>query len=222
MKYKLIIFDFDGTLGDTRANIIMTMKETLRRKGLPMVSDESIGATIGLPLEESFLQLFPDLSEKEMLGCAALYREIFEEKRRVLIPTLFPGAKETLQALTEMGCTLSVASSRRSPSLSSFLNDMGIARYFSYVLGADNVAKAKPDPEPVLKTLRDLGFSAEETLVVGDMPVDILMGKRAGAAGCGVTYGNSSREELLSSGADIIADSLPELLLSLGVRPGSE
>ena len=59
---------------------------------------------------------------------------------------------------------------------------MGIAPYFQYVLGADNVAKAKPDPEPVLQTQRDLGFRPEETLVVGDMPVDIFMGARAAPA----------------------------------------
>ena len=80
------------------------------------------------------------------------------------------------------------------------------------MLGADDVTKAKPDPEPVLLTLRKLGFSASRTLVVGDMPFDILMGRGAGAKTCGVTYGNSSREELQVSGADYVIDDFANLL----------
>ena len=111
---------------------------------------------------------------------------------------------------------LTVASSRLSLSLNDFLRDMGIAPFFSYVLGADNVSAAKPDPEPVLKTLRDLHFRADEALVVGDMPVDILMGKRAGAFTCGVTYGNSDREALKKAGANHVLDDfgrLPEIIV---------
>ena len=85
---------------------------------------------------------------------------------------------------------------------------MDIAPYVSYVLGADNVTHAKPHPEPVLKTMAEMGFGAGETLVVGDMPVDILMGKGAGARTCAVTYGNATREELEAAGADVIIDSL--------------
>jgi phosphoglycolate phosphatase len=92
---------------------------------------------------------------------------------------------------------------------------MGIAPYISYVLGADSVDKAKPDPEPVLKTLREMGYTANDTLVVGDMPVDILMGSRAGALTCAVTYGNASRSALAASGATYIIDDFAELLTLL-------
>ena len=74
------------------------------------------------------------------------------------------------------------------------------------------MVKAKPDPEPVLNTLSALGFKASETLVVGDMNVDILMGKNAGAKTCGVTYGNGTKEELEEAGADYIIDSFDELI----------
>jgi phosphoglycolate phosphatase-like HAD superfamily hydrolase len=97
---------------------------------------------------------------------------------------------------------------------------MGVAEYFSYVIGADSVTHAKPNPEPVLKTLSDLGFRPEEALVVGDMPVDILMGKGAGAATCGVTYGNASREALTAAGADFIIDEFSQLKAILGQLNG--
>lgn len=216
MDAKLIVFDFDGTLGDTRANIVLTMRETIRTLGLPERSEAEIAATIGVPLEEGFAQMYPGITEEEMIQGAKCYREVFEKSRKVLVPELFPHVKETLSELKERGLVLTVASSRRSASLNDFLRDMGIAPFISYVLGADNVSKAKPDPEPVLKTLRDLDMKAEETLVVGDMPVDILMGLRAGAKTCAVTYGNASRDDLLGAGADYVIDDMAELPEILG------
>lgn len=211
MKIKLIIFDFDGTLGDTRANIIMTMQETMRVLGYPVAGEEAIAATIGLTLEDGFRELFPGLTERDILRCAEVYRDLFEKNRRKMIPTLFPHVKETLNLLKERGYILSVASSRQSVSLRGFLHDMSVEDCISYILGADNVEKSKPDPEPVLKTLRELGIPAEESLVVGDMPVDIIMGLRAGAATCGVTYGNSSRDDLVEAGAGYIIEDISEL-----------
>lgn len=211
MKKRLIIFDFDGTLGDTRANIILTMQETMRTLGYPVAGEEPIAATIGLTLEDGFRELFPELTESDILRCAEVYRELFEKNRRKMVPKLFPNVKETLYLLKDRGYILSVASSRQSVSLRGFLQDMSVEDCISYILGADNVEKSKPDPEPVLKTLRELGIPAEECIVVGDMPVDILMGLRAGAATCGVTYGNSSREDLAAAGAGYIIDDISEL-----------
>ena len=88
---------------------------------------------------------------------------------------------------------------------------MGLAPYISYVLAAEDVTHAKPNPEPVLKTLEALSFKPEETLVVGDMPVDILMGLGAGALTCGVTYGNSNRAALTDAGANFVIDNFGEL-----------
>ncbi len=208
---RLIIFDFDGTLGDTRATIVETMTETIRDLGYAPATEEAIAATIGLPLEGCFRQLFPDLSDGDTLRLAARYREIFERTRKARIPALFPHVKETLSALKERGFLLTVASSRSSRSLKGFLHDMGIADAISYVLGADNVEKAKPDPEPVLKTLRELSVSPSDCLVVGDMPVDILMGRSAGASTCAVTYGNAGRDDLIAAGADFLIDDIAEL-----------
>ena len=212
---RLLILDFDGTLGDTRANIVLTMRQTLERFGKPDPGEDAIAATIGLPLEDGFLALFPSMTRAEAQHCTDLYREIFRENRKWLVPGLFPHVRETLALLAEKGYVLSIASSRSFASLHSFLEEMQIGPYISYILGADNVTHAKPHPEPVLRTLADLGFRPEEALVVGDMAVDIRMGKGAGARTCGVTYGNGSREDLLAAGADWLIDdfaALPALL----------
>ena len=208
---KLIILDFDGTLGDTRSNIVLTMHRTLVRLGYAVPDEETIAATIGVPLEKGFEQMLPGISPDDVALCARTYREIFEKCRKELVPNLFPHVMETLTALKEAGYVLTIASSRSYGSLKEFLREMGIAPYISYVLGANSVTHAKPHPEPVLKTMADMGFQADETLVVGDMPVDIQMGKGAGAHTCAVTYGNASREELIAAGADYVIDDFSEL-----------
>lgn len=215
MPVKLIILDFDGTLGDTREIIIRTNQELMRRKGFPVLPEKAIMDTVGLPLEECFMAMYPDFPRQELPGWVATYREIFESLKGSMSPSLFPGVRDTMEELAGKGYRLSVASSRGRESLRFFLRDMGIADHICYVLGAEDVTLAKPNPDPVLKTLRDLHLDASEALVVGDMPVDILMGLRAGTRTCGVSYGNSSREALLASGADYVIDQfadLPELI----------
>lgn len=208
---RIIIFDFDGTLGDTRANILLTMRMTLRKLGLSEKDDDTIGATIGIPLGEGFLQMFPGLTPEQEDLCVKTYRAIFEENKKDLVPALFPHVKDALADLKERGFILTVASSRSSASLNGFLRDMGVADCISFVLGADNVEKAKPHPEPVLRTLEQFGVDASAAVVVGDMPVDIQMGKAAGAKTVAVTYGNASREALAFAGADFIIDDIAEL-----------
>lgn len=208
---QLIIFDFDGTLADTYELIIKTNQEAMRQMDYPVRDEETIRGTIGLPLEAGIRTLFPDLPEEAIPQWCATYRRVFDVYKTQYLPVLFPEVKETLEWLRDKGFVLTVASSRQSVSLNAFLRDLGILPCFRYVLGADNVSRAKPDPEPVLKTLRDLGYSAGKTLVVGDMPVDILMGSRAGAGTVGVTYGNSCRAHLLEAGADFVLDHFSEL-----------
>ena len=209
---KLIILDFDGTLADTRELIIRTNQDAQRRLNYPVADVASIVETIGLPLREGILALYPDLPAEAIPVWVKTYKEVFEVLKRQIIPSLFPNVLETLQALTGRGCRFTVASSRGNQSLNEFLQGMGIAPYISYVVGADDVKHAKPNPEPVLKTLEALSCDPSEALVVGDMPVDIRMGLGAGARTCGVTYGNSNRQALLDAGAHAVIDDFGELM----------
>lgn len=209
---KLIIFDFDGTLGDTRRNIVTTMQMTIAELGLGSHTDDECASKIGLPLDGCFEALYPDESKETIQLCADTYRRIFQENLLNMKPHAFPLVKETLAALKDMGYSLTIASSRWHKSLSGLIHDLDIAEYISYLVGADDVDKAKPNPEPVLKTLSTTGFNASQTLVVGDMNVDILMGLNAGTKTCGVTYGNGTRKELEEAGADYIIDSIDKLI----------
>ncbi len=215
MSTKLVIFDFDGTLGDTRRNIVRTMQMTIAELHLPNRSEEECAATIGLPLAGCFETMFPDLQKERVQTCADTYRRIFAENLQTLKPQLFPGIKETLTKLSGEGYTLTIASSRSHASLVELTSDMGIADCISYLIGADDVEKAKPAPEPVLNTLDAMRFEASQALVVGDMAVDILMGANAGAKTCGVTWGNGARKELEQAGANYIINSIEELIAVL-------
>ena len=211
-QLRLIIFDFDGTLGDTRRNIVTTMQDVMRELQLPVRDDAACASTIGLPLKGCYAQMFPALSDSELDLCADTHHRLFAKNLKNIIPQTFPFVGETLKSLKDMGITLTIASSRSSQSLKELLGQLGLLDLFSLIVGAQEVVEAKPHPEPVLKTLNTLRFKAQETLVVGDMGVDILMGVRAGAKTCGVTWGNGSREELEQAGADFIINDMRELL----------
>ena len=204
--YKLIILDFDGTIGDTNKIITTTMQSTLRELGLPMRSAEECRKTIGLPLKGCFEALMP-LSDSQLDSCADTYRRIFDEYNRTMKVDVFPGVMEKIEQWHADGAIITLASSRGHASLAAFVSQMGLDRYVSYILGADDVEIAKPHPYPVLKTMRHFGIAPEDTLVVGDMSFDILMGNRAGCHTCGVTYGNGTVEELQAAGAGQICDS---------------
>ena len=212
MRKRLIIFDFDGTLGDTRRNIVTTMQMAIKELQLQSRTEAECASTIGLPLARCFRALFPDIQEELIPRCAETYRRIFDENLQKITPEAFPDVVKTLKILKEQGFTLTIASSRSRNSLTELTHNMGIADYISYLIGADDVKEAKPKPEPVLKTLATMQFEANETLVVGDMAVDILMGANAGAKTCGVTWGNGTKEELQKAGADFIIDNMEELI----------
>ena len=187
-KIKLIIFDFDGTLGDTRRNIVTTMQMTIAEHQLPYRHEDECASVIG------------------------------NENLKKIQPQAFPGVVDTLAELHQKGIVLTIASSRSRNSLTELTHNMGIADYISLLLGADDVKEAKPKPEPVLKTLETMHFDASETLVVGDMVVDIMMGANAGAKTCGVTWGNGTEEELEEARPEFIIDRIEDLLKIVNYR----
>ena len=208
----LVIFDFDGTLADTKENIILTFQMTMKELGVEIKSRQECAATIGLTLEDAFKVLYPGMAAEKYILLRDTYRRIFKENRKILVPGLFPEVMETLEELRRRGYLMSIASSRQSPSLHSFLEDMKIAHLFEYAVGGDNVEHPKPAPDAVLQILRHYNLSAEEAFVVGDMPFDINMATNADVKSCGVTWGNADADQLKESGANYIIDKMSQLL----------
>ena len=222
MKY--IIFDFDGTIGDSQSLIVKTLQDTMRARKLEVKSDEACAKTIGLRLDEAFVSLF-GMSAEEGLECAATYREIFLDNKKAMIVQPFPHVIETLRELHRQGFILGMASSRNHCSLDGYVKQMQLENIFSSIVAGDDVEHVKPAPDMVfmalgeMKGMKNPVTSAEsgdvedmldEVLVVGDMTFDVDMAHNAGCKACAVTYGNGTREQLAS--AEFIIDDFAELL----------
>lgn len=211
---RMVILDFDGTLADTAAVIIRTTQATISELGLPSRTDEQCAAMIGLRLIEIPPVLFPECSIDGDVY-ASTYRRLFHEFNTEGAVELYPNVAETIETLKSKGLILTIASSRSHASLAEYVESLGLSSYISHILGADDVDRGKPDPEPVNRTLERFGLKPEEAIVVGDTYFDIQMGRNAGTVTCGVTYGNGSRESL--SDADWIIDDfglLPDIIIT--------
>ncbi len=204
------IFDFDGTLMDTSSVILSTIKATIKEMGLPEKTEEECRSIIGIRTDEAGRYLYPDLdiSNAEF---AKVFRANYDQLQKDAKEKTFPGVIETLKTLKNDGHRLAVASSRRLASLTDYLDKLGITDWFDMILGADSVTKGKPDPEPVLTILNALNWNADDTLVVGDADVDIMMGNAAGCKTCAVTYGNGSITSLKAPKPDHMVHDFKDL-----------
>ena len=208
-KTKIIILDFDGTLGNTTNVIIRTMHATIKDMGLPERTDAECATMIGPRLIEIPPLLFPDLD----VDCE-LYAETYRKNFKIFntdgAVEVYPNVLETLKELKDLGYILTVASSRSKSTLLAYVKALGLDETVSYVIGAEDVKAGKPDPEAAIKILENFGMKPEEAIVVGDTVYDVQMGANAGTRTCAVTYGNGKRETL--SEATWVIDDFSELL----------
>ena len=136
-EMKLIILDFDGTLGDTAAVIIRTMQATIKELGLPSRTDKECADMIGLRLIEIPNVLFPEAGDISELY-ASTYRRLFHEFNTDGAVELYPNVMETLMELKKRGKILTIASSRSHASLAEYIETLGLSDVISYVLGAND------------------------------------------------------------------------------------
>ena len=153
MKY--IIFDFDGTIGDSQSLIVKTLQDTMRARKLEVKSDEACAKTIGLRLDEAFISLF-GMSAEEGMECAATYREIFLDNKKTMIVQPFPHVIETLRELHRQGFILGMASSRNHCSLDGYVKQMQLEDIFSSIVAGDDVEHVKPAPDMVFMALGEM------------------------------------------------------------------
>lgn len=209
MRKKATLFDFDGTLADTVLGIQRTMQETFKAMSLPIPPDEEIRATIGLPLYDS-LKSLNNLSDEKATEATNLYHQLFP-KFEVTYVTIFPEVKETLEWLASQGVRMAIVTSRNVESLDLINSSRGINDYFETRITASDNLPSKPAPDMVYDLLERMKLEKEDVIVVGDTTFDIDMGNSAGCETVAVTYGNHTKEHLLSSKPDHIIDRFSEL-----------
>jgi len=209
MKYKLVIFDLDGTLIDAYAAIAAGINQMLQSLGYPRQKLEVIKRKVGWGVEK----LIEPFIEKKDYQRAV---EVYLKSQETLLPKmtkLLPGAKEVLKELKEKGCRLAVASNRPSSFSEPLLKHLKIAQYFSFILCADQINSYKPNPKILSLILKKLNIPPEETVYVGDMALDAETGKNAKVKTIIVLTGSSNQKEVIAAKPFKIINQISEILL---------
>jgi phosphoglycolate phosphatase len=209
MRFPNIIFDFDGTLTDSRRDIAGAQLQALRALGFDGYREEEVYRLIGKPLQETFARLLPREYHDRIPEAIAFYAEYYPP-RALETTILFPGVRETLEALKTRGHRLAVASTKKGIGILRATEHFGITGLFDRLQGSEGIA-FKPSPDVIQAVLENQGWRPEETLMVGDTDADILAGKAAGVATCAVTYGALTAEELRALHPDFVITTFTEL-----------
>ncbi len=210
MVYRNIIFDFDGTLTDSRRDIAGAQVWALRQLGFSTHREEDLYPLIGKPLHETFARVLPETHHHRIPDVMKLYAEYYPP-RALQTTVLFPGVRETLVSLQSRGHRLAVASTKRGEGITRATDHFGITGLFDRLQGSEGIP-FKPAPDVILAILSACAWDPAETLMVGDTDADVQAGRNAGVHTCAVTYGSLSREELLAHHPEYIITQISGLL----------
>lgn len=206
-RFQLYLFDVDGTLVDSAADICGAIREALAGTSQAGVEESFLRGYIGRHLYDLFYDLFPDFSPEQAESLLQTYRTIYlgrgHSQTRV-----YPGVIDGLTALN--GAPKSTATTKGTPTTRAVLEQFGLLPLFQHVQGTDNFP-AKPAPDVILKSVELFGVPAGEVLMVGDSAADMEAGRRAGVRTCAVRYGYGREPDLARHGPDFWIDDLREL-----------
>jgi len=193
-RFKLVVFDWDGTLMDSAAQITQSLANVITELALAVRSNHDLRNVIGLGLPEAIRQLYPNEGEAIVEKFADRYRHHFlADKQNPSV--LFDGAIEVIKRLRADDYLLAVATGKSRRGLDRSLADTNSGDYFHITRCADET-HSKPHPQMLLEIMDVLDVSPEETVMIGDTEYDLQMAVEAGAASLGVTYGVHTVERL--------------------------
>jgi phosphoglycolate phosphatase len=208
---KLVIFDFDGTLVDSRKLITESNRVVFGQFGLSLPSEDESFSLVGMSLEAVLLQLAgPDAPVEKMV---AAYREVLPLLRAdaAYAEVPFDGANELLAILAERwDVRLGIATGHASHAIVPALERFGWQGYFCTVQTADK-APSKPHPGMILQALSEAGVKAEDAIMIGDTAFDIEMARAADVRGVAVSWGYHRPDRLRDAGAWRVVNGMNEL-----------
>jgi len=217
-QVRLLVFDLDGTLVDSKQDLASSVNAMRREMGLPPLSLDLIGSYIGhgvtLLVRRSLgTHATGENVEKGLAFFLGYYRDHMLDHT-----SPYPGVAEALEKLR--GHKMAVLTNKPVNFSREMVTRLGFAPYFAYIYGGNSFPKKKPDPIGLHTLMAELQVSARETLMVGDSDTDILTGRNAGAWTCGVTYGFGAHT-LQQVPPDLVIDDMRDLppLLN-GIRQG--
>ena len=208
MRYETVLFDLDGTVVDSGAIILASMRHATREVLGRDYSDEELLQAVGGPgLEAQMSALAPEHVER----LVDVYRAHNEPLHAEL--EAFAGIAEVLVALKDEGRKLGIVSAKRRSTVELAFDRVPIAHLFDVVVGGDETERHKPHPEPLLLGAERLGADPVATAYVGDSPFDIRAAKAAGMFAVAVTWGRiHDRARLEAEQPDAMVDRAEELL----------
>ena len=217
MAAKLALFDCDGTLVDSQANICMAMEHAFESASLAPPPRSDIRRIVGLSVFEAVSHLLPDADEAKRRQLGEGYKQAFFDLRGqgLVEEPLFDGMKEMLIKLHSDGWLLGVATGKSDRGLNKCLDHHNIADKFVTLQTADR-HPSKPHPSMIFEAMEDAGCDAENTIMIGDTTYDIEMGRAAGCKTVAVAWGYHTVGEMQSVGANAVAETMAELKVILG------
>ncbi|WP_434569358.1 HAD-IIIA family hydrolase [Pseudomonas sp. Z3-8] len=216
--YKLLIFDWDGTLANSIGRIVESMHVASDRTGFARRDDFAVKGIIGLGLPEAIRSLYPEIADDELSVFRQHYADHYIALEAEPSP-LFDGVADTLQALREEGYHLAVATGKARRGLDRVLKSHGWDDYFDITRAADETA-SKPHPLMLEQILAHCNVRPEQALMVGDSSFDLQMARNAGMGSVAVSYGAQTIEALRAFEPCLAIDHFPELHAWLSQRAG--
>ncbi|MFV2056966.1 MAG: HAD family hydrolase [Thiohalomonadales bacterium] len=216
--YKLLIFDWDGTLIDSEASIVMSLQAAIKDVGIAAISVTEIRHIIGLGLYEALTTLLPGQSEKTYAALIARYRHHFFSTAP---SEAFPEVKNTLRELHSQGYLLAVATGKGRQGLDLALKSTALQELFVASRCADET-QSKPHPQMLHEILAQLDMPVSHALMIGDTSYDLEMANEAGMDSAAVCTGVHEKSHLLNYQPAVCLDAMPGLLAWLQSVPEKE
>lgn len=207
--YKLVIFDWDGTLMDSEARIVASVQEAARFCGLEVLPREQSKQIIGLSLDKAISTLYPEAEPGLVVEMSRAYTQHFLHESQVGMQA-YEGAEQLLQGLHSEGFKLAVATGKSRVGLDAVLVESGFRDYF-HITRTPVESASKPDPLMLTQILEHLKFDVADAVMVGDTTFDMQMAQTIGMDRVALHHGVHSPEQL--AGFDPVAefDHLTEL-----------
>ncbi len=208
-RFKLLVFDWDGTVMDSAPRIVACMHAAIRELALEPLTDAAIQNIIGLGLREAIDSLFPgrdDAFHQRFVECYRYYFLSADPTPAVL----FPAADETLRTLHTDGYLMAIATGKGRRGLDKVLDESRFRGLFHVTRCADET-RSKPHPQMLLEIMEEMAVLPAHTLMIGDTEYDMEMANSAGAAALAATYGVHERSRLLRHNPLGCIDAIDEL-----------
>src|SRR6185312_8129836 len=211
---KLVIFDLDGTLIDSRLDLMHSVNAMLRHLGRPDLPGEVVASYVGDGAPMLIRRALGDSKDEKLFKDALEFFLAYYKEHKLDHTTVYAGIPEALRQIRSNGKRrqMAVLSNKPVNPSRAIVEALGLAPFFTHVYGGNSFRTKKPDPLGIRTILKEIGIAADHALMVGDSAIDILTGRNAGLATCGVTYGFAPHTLTGEVQPDVLVDSPQELI----------